>query len=73
MLAFPLLGDLRQPQAGTTERGRLSRIGVHLADDQAPVRIVGVVVRDHDREVVFEGERAQCAVGELDLVVAVGA
>ena len=69
VLAFPLLGDLRQPQAGATERGRLPRIGVHLADDQVPVR-VGVVVHDHDREVVFEAERAQGAVGELDLLAA---
>ena len=44
--------------------------GVHLADDQVPVRVVGVVVRDHDREVVFEAERAQGAVGELELLAA---
>ena len=70
MLAFPLLGDLRQPQAGAAERGCLPRIGVHLADDQVPMRVVGVVVRDHDREVVFEAERAQAAVGELELLAA---
>ena len=64
VLAFPLLGDLRQPQAGAAERGRLPPIGVHLADDQVPVRVVGVVVRDHNREVVFEAERAQGALGE---------
>ena len=67
VLAFPLLGDLRQPQAGTAERGRLPGIGVHLADDQLPVRVVGVVVRDHEREVVFEAECTQGAVGELEL------
>jgi len=70
VLAFPLLGDLRQPQAGTAERGRLPGIGMHLADDQVPVRVVGVVVRDHDREVVFEAECAQGAVGELELFAA---
>ena len=70
VLAFPLLGDLRQPQAGTAERGRRPGIGVHLADDQVSVRVVGVVVRDHDREVVFKAERAQGAVGELELLVA---
>ena len=70
MLAFPLLGDLREPQAGASERGRLPRIGVHLANDQVPVRVVGVVVRDHDREVVFEAGRAQHAVGELELLAA---
>ena len=70
VLAFPLLGDLRQPQAGTAERGRRPGIGVHLAHDQVSVRVVGVVVRDHDREVVFKADRAQGAVSELELLVA---
>lgn len=54
VLAFPLLG---RPSTAAGRNGRArppARIGVHLANDQVSVRVVGVVVGDADREVVLK-------------------